>query len=110
MIVYCTQEGNNYIHFNVLDCYNYQSKLLLYTGKMSKIPTRLVPPAPGLDFMGRVEVFYNRTWGTICDDRFTFFDASVVCHSLNFSAALCHVREAEFGQGTGIYFVLMARM
>lgn len=71
-------------------------------GKVSTLPTRLIPPAPELDFMGRVEVLYNNSWGTICDDAFDSFDASVVCQSLNFSTALCHVREAGFGEGVGM--------
>lgn len=51
--------------------------------------------------MGRVEVFYNNTWGTVCDDAFGTFEANVICLSLNFMRAVCYVREAGFGQGTG---------
>ncbi len=73
---------------------------------MSVLPTRLIPPAPGIDFMGRVEVYYNNSWGTVCDDGFDVFDANVVCRSLNFSSALCHVREAGLGQGKGMHICL----
>ena len=33
---------------------------------------------------GRLEVYYNRTWGTVCNDRFNDTAAKVVCNSLGF--------------------------
>ena len=61
-----------------------------------------MPPAPVVDFMGRVEVLYNNTWGTVCDDGFGSVEADVMCQTLNFSEALCYVRESGLGRGEGL--------
>ena len=72
------------------------------TGRLSVIPTRLVSPYPGVDFLGRVEVFYSGQWGTICDSSFSTPEANVVCYALNFTqGAICVVSSAQYGRGTG---------
>ena len=53
--------------------------------------------------MGRVEVFYNDSWGTVCDDLFSTTEANVICGMLNYTeGSLCTVRGAGFGRGQGI--------
>ena len=37
---------------------------------------------------GTVEIFYNGTWGTVCDDNWGFTEAEVACHMLGFGGAL----------------------
>ena len=37
---------------------------------------------------GRLEFYYNRQWGTVCDDDFDDVDAGVVCNSLGYGLVL----------------------
>lgn len=50
---------------------------------------------------GRVEIFHNGTWGTVCDDDWDINDARVVCHDLDYSRASSAPHSAHSGQGSG---------
>ena len=52
---------------------------------------------------GRLEIFYNGAWGTICDDYWTKDDADVACRALGFVASVedfNRYRTAYFAPGT----------
>lgn len=63
-------------------------------------PIRIVNgPTPNV---GRVEVYIDGEWGTICDDGWSNADAEVVCRQLGYSSeGAVGIRYAFYGQGSG---------
>ncbi|XP_035673198.1 deleted in malignant brain tumors 1 protein-like [Branchiostoma floridae] len=50
---------------------------------------------------GRVEVYHEGQWGTVCDDGFHMNDANVICRLMGYASALEARSEAAFGEGSG---------
>ena len=80
--------------------YSYNLKLLYYLQTV----VRLVG---GKSYdEGRVEVYYNGQWSTVCNYGWDDTDASVVCKQLGFGSSGTAILDAQvFGSGTGVIFL-----
>ena len=53
-------------------------------------------------FEGRVEIYHNKEWGTICDDGWGVEESNVVCHQLGYmKGAQYWYSNAKFKKGHG---------
>ncbi|XP_062373447.1 deleted in malignant brain tumors 1 protein-like [Sardina pilchardus] len=57
---------------------------------------------------GRLEVYLEGEWGTVCDAYWDHFDTAVVCRELGCGAAADSLSDAHFGEGAGR--ILMAEV
>ncbi|XP_059413489.1 galectin-3-binding protein A-like [Carassius carassius] len=59
---------------------------------------RLVGDQPS---SGRVEVYHDGQWGTVCDDGWDMAEAQVVCRQLGFPGAISVTPGGQYGEGSG---------
>lgn len=48
---------------------------------------------------GRVEIYHDGRWGSVCDDSWDLDDAHVVCRQLNYQRAIFAMSNGVYGQG-----------
>ena len=70
-----------------LTCYSY----LLYAGLVGGT----------FVYEGRVEIFRDNSWTTVCDDGWSDVDADVFCHQIGYPGAEFSYGLAEFEEGSG---------
>ncbi|XP_038069875.1 deleted in malignant brain tumors 1 protein-like [Patiria miniata] len=86
---------------NVSSCNHSQDAGVVCQGPKlpSQYDLRLVNGSTGVS--GRVEVYVDESWGTICDHGWDIQDATVVCQQLGYGMASAAESNAHFGQGSG---------
>ena len=50
---------------------------------------------------GRVEVYHDGIWGTVCDHSWSSRESRILCQSLGFPDQVSTLYNAYFGEGTG---------
>ena len=95
---------NDKISYSYSDIHNYNIAITYCNNNITRFIAYTVPiRLAGGNFQtyGRVEIFFNGEWGTVCDDGWNYAEATVVCRQLGFYSSRSAYGSARYGQGTG---------
>ncbi|XP_037394063.1 LOW QUALITY PROTEIN: scavenger receptor cysteine-rich type 1 protein M130-like [Pygocentrus nattereri] len=84
-----------------VNCSSREQLSITCSGKFNSAHSSIRLVGSGGDCAGRLEVFHNGSWGTVCGDLWDIEDAQVVCRQLQCGVALGAPVPAQFGPGTG---------
>lgn len=59
---------------------------------------------PGI-VAGRVEIFYQGEWGSVCDDDWTDLSAVVVCRQLGLNTSSRSLTNGYYGESSGLIWL-----
>ena len=78
--------------FGYVQCYEIIpcDYLLIFTVETFCPPVRLVGGKS--DNEGRVEIYYNNTWGTVCWNSWNYRDSNTVCRQLGYTEYITYYR------------------
>ena len=91
--------ANNRTFFPFFILYGGEISILLFTGNTIRL--NFPDSLPKENGTGRVEVYHDNQWGTVCDRSWDGKDAFVVCDELGLVKAIHETKRAKYGQGIG---------
>ena len=68
----------------------------------STLPIRLNAADTNTPYIGRLQVFHNGEWGSVCNDIFGMEEANLACNGLNYTeGAVCYATSTLFPPSRG---------